>query len=164
MLEHSIFQTEVQFNAPTQLFSSESVVKDLAKACGTEGIGKMSTISSKKTTHRYYSGGRQKADTRWTYTVRNWQQTGSGETWLIGKSNTTHDTHEGAIDEAKTWSPFIWSNHTNKNHSTTSTAQTEQKCSTSGRSSGSNKSKSKKKSKKTSWRSRLKTLRRKYKW
>ena len=89
----------------------------------------MSIISKgKRSRHTYYKQGRSYTDSETNYTVRNWQQTGSGATWLIGKDNTSHSTHEDAINEAKKWSPFIWSADTNQNHSTTSQAQPEQKC------------------------------------
>ena len=150
MLEHSIFQTEVQFNAPTK---SNDTVRDV------RGNGPFQTShpSGKppldNTMIIYNKAGQFATSPASLHSGCPTCNPPTGEHWRKTTAYTQYFSSLSAAkqkveDDGKHW--IDWASG--------------KVATTSGRSSGSNKSKSKKKSKKTSWRSRLKALRRKYKW
>lgn len=151
MLEHSIFQTEVQFNAPTK---SNDTVRDVrgngpfqtSHPSGKPPMDNTIIISKGK------SGNFQTSPARMHSGCPTCNPP-TGEHWRKNTSYTQNFSSLSAAKQKVEGDGKQWIDWASGKVATTS-----------GRSSGSKKSKSKKKSKKTSWRSRLKALRRKYKW
>jgi len=149
MLEHSIFQTEVQFNAPTSSSHLAGGPYQTSHPTGDPAVNNTDIIRSNS-----HPSNPFRVNPAYVWDGCDTCNPKVPKAW---KPNTGTNQYFPTLQNAK---------DSIENHGRHWIDKASGKvATTSGRSSGSNKSKSKKKSKrKRSWRSRLKALRRKYKW
>ncbi len=152
MLPHSIFQTEVQFNAPIKSGHASGLIgRQSNHPQGNPALADTHIIKKHTFSGVVQAGKAFDPTTKYTYTEEQLEQ-GQGN-WRSSGMTSSYNNIESAKSSIDNMGDYYIDTISPKVTSTTS-----------GRSSGSTKSKSKKKSKKRSWRSRLKALRRKYKW
>ena len=147
MLPHSIFQTEVQFNAPTSSSHLAGGPFQTSHSTGDPAVSKTDIISSNSNSANPFTVS--------AAYVSNGCDTCNPKVPKAWKPNTATNQSFSTLQNAKDSIENKGRHWIDKASGKVAT--------TSGRSSGSKKPKKKSK-KKRSWRSRLKALRRRYKW